>query len=361
MTDKGNRNRGAKIGRLAALLLLLSLLPACSTARFYGQILQGQGELMRRARPVSAVLADPAAKPRLKDKLRTTRDLLAFARSELHLPARGQYERYSDLGRRYSVWVVFAAPEFSLEAHTWWYPLIGSLKYRGYFRESLAEQEAARLRARGLDVFVGGVEAYSTLGWLRDPLLNTFIGRPDAELAELLFHELTHQRLYLPGDTDFNEALATAVGREGARRWLRARGRQAELAEYERDLRTEHALVGEVLRSRAELQALYARRDLDEAARRQGKQAAFDRLRQRLQALNRRQAGALALDRWFAKPVNNARLNTLAAYHDLVPGFEALLRRHGGDLPAFYRAVAALRWQPAEQRRAFLHRLAAQP
>jgi predicted aminopeptidase len=340
---------------LAAALALAS----CSTARFYGQALAGQREMLRRTRPVAVVLEDPASSPELRHKLQTARDQLDFAERELGLPARGQYERYADLGRRHAVWVVFAAPEFSVEAKTWWYPLIGRLKYRGFFREELARAEAERWQSRGLDVFVGGVEAYSTLGWLRDPLLNTFLGRGDAWLAELLFHELTHQRVYLPGDTDFNEALATAVGQEGARRWLRARGRLRELAAFERELAVERAFVAEVLATRQRLEEVYqagSARPVEELRR--AKQAELERLRSRLQALDQRHGGSLKLDRWLALPLNNARLNTVATYHELLPLFEALLRRHGGVGEAFFGEIDRLRKLEGRARRQRLEELA---
>jgi len=332
---------------LAAVLGLVS----CSTASFYGQALAGQRDMLHRARPVEVVLADPACTPAVRRKLEVARDQLAFAEASLALPVRGQYGRYADLGRRHAVWVVFAAPEFSTEAKTWWYPLIGSLKYRGFFEEELARAEAGRWQKRGLDVFVGGVEAYSTLGWLRDPLLNTFLGRDDAALAELLFHELTHQRLYLPGDTDFNEALATAVGQEGARQWLRARGRLEDLANYERELKFERGFVAEVLATRERLSNLY-RTGSDRApeALRSAKEAEFDRLKTRLHSLDRRHGGSPLLDRWLALPLNNARLNTIASYHELLPKFEALMARHSGDLEAFFREVAALRrWRAVDR------------
>src|SRR6185369_12129692 len=124
-----------------------------------------------------------------------------------------------------------------------WYPLVGSLEYRGFFSRQTAERYAERLKKQDRDVFVGGVEAYSTLGWFKDPLLNTFIFNPDAELAETLFHELAHQRVFARGDTDFNEAFATTVGEEGARRWLKAKGNMVELTQYETDLRRNREFV----------------------------------------------------------------------------------------------------------------------
>jgi predicted aminopeptidase len=326
----------------AIVFVLATFLSACSTLRFYSQALNGQTEMMSKARPVAEVLKDPKTKPILKECLLSVAHILRYAEDELRLPAEGQYSRYADLGRRYAVWVVFAAPEFSVEPKTWNYPLIGQLAYRGFFQEALAKAEAENLNAEGYDVHIGGVEAYSTLGFLRDPLLNTFIHRDDAALAELLFHELTHQRLYLRGDTDFNEAFATAVGQEGARRWLRSQGRLKELAEYEKGLRVEHAFVALALQTREELKRCYATKtDLKET-----KKAILEHFRQRAVALDRKQGSTMKIERWFAKPVNNARLATLSTYYELLPGFEALLTQNGGDLEKFFKEVEAMKHLP---------------
>lgn len=348
MARKGNKLDTWIRGLATATSFFLS---SCSTVGFYTQALQGQLEIMRKARPVDKVIADPATKPALKTKLDTVENILSFAEQELELPARGQYCRYANLGRRYVVWVIFAAPEFSVEAKHWWYPLVGSVKYRGFFRENLAKEEAERLKAEGLDVYVAGVEAYSTLGYLKDPLLNTFIGREDADLAELIFHELTHQRVYLSGDTDFNEALATVVGREGARRWLKSQGRSSELKEYDWETRVETEFIRELLKTRKDLSELYSNKDLTDDQRRHQKQATLQQLRIRLDKFNAQQGGHLKLDRWFKTPVNNARLNTAATYHDLVPAFEAVLRDCNGDIEVFLKRMESMRSLPPRIRR----------
>ena len=345
--------------------------------RFYSQAVGGQMEMLRKARPVAEVMADSKSKPLLKQKLSTVDDILDFAEKELHLPAKGQYRRYANLGRRHAVWVVFAAPEFSVKPKTWSYPLLGKLAYRGFFEEKLATAEADKLRAEGFDVYVAGVDAYSTLGFFRDPLLNTFIGRSDADLAELIFHELTHQRLYLSGDTDFNEAFATAVGQEGARRWLRARGRIKELAQYEKELRVEREFIKLVLETREELKGLYPAQDVAEKIPshihktrsehpksvlisvayekvlklRDQKTKAFSRLKQRALALDARHGGSLKLERWFAKPVNNARLATVSSYYEMLPGFEALLKQRGGDLEQYMADIGTMRQLKHDDRR----------
>jgi predicted aminopeptidase len=332
------------MNRLLFLLPILAAvgLSSCSTLRFYSQAAGGQMEMLRKARPVAEVMADPKSKPLLKQKLITVQDILDFAEKELHLPAKGQYRRYANLGRSHAVWVVFAAPEFCVKPKTWSYPLLGKLAYRGFFEEKLATREADKLRAEGYDVYVAGVDAYSTLGFFRDPLLNTFIGRSDADLAELIFHELTHQRLYLSGDTDFNEAFATAVGQEGARRWLRARGRLKELAQYEKDMRVEREFIKLVLETREELKVTYARTYRSRETELMQKQLVLSNLRLRALALDARHGGSMKIERWFKKPVNNARLATVSSYYEMLPGFEALLKQRGGDLEKFMADIGAM-------------------
>lgn len=330
---------------------LAFLLCSCSTLRFYSQAAGGQWEMLRKARPVAEVMADPASRPLLKEKLTTVGHILDYAGQELHLPADGQYRRYANLGRKHAVWVVFAAPEFSIEPMTWCYPLLGRLAYRGFFEENLAEAEAARLRSKGYDVHVSGVAAYSTLGFFRDPLLNTFIGRDDADLAELVFHELTHQRLYLRGDTDFNEAFATAVGQEGARRWLRSERRWKDLARYEKELRVEREFVQLILHVREQLKEVYSRTHRSPEAERLQKERVLARLKERALALDRRHGGSLCIERWFKKPVNNARLATVSSYYEMLPGFEAILKGCGGDIDAFFAEIDAMRGLDHDERR----------
>ncbi len=208
-----------------AFLLAVLATTGCQSLGYYGQAIKGQYEIVARQESIEKLLADPHTPAPLKAKLQLVESLRAFAAKDLKLPVDGHYQKYADVRRRFVVWNVEAAPEFSLEPKSWWYPIVGSLEYRGYFSERGATNYAARLRKKGYDVYVGGVQAYSTLGWFKDPVLNTFIFEPEPDLAEILFHELAHQQVFASGDTDFNEAFATTVGQEGARRWLRAQGR----------------------------------------------------------------------------------------------------------------------------------------
>ena len=175
------------------------------------QSVQGQLALMSKREPINRVIDKPSTPPALRAQLETIAAIRDFASRELGLPDNGSYRSYADLGRPYVVWNVVAAPEFSVDAKQWCYPIVGCVAYRGYFVERKARRFAQALRGRGFDVTVGGVAAYSTLGHFNDPVLNTMMGWNDVELAAIIFHELTHQLLYVPNDSSFNEALATTI------------------------------------------------------------------------------------------------------------------------------------------------------
>ncbi len=326
--------------RCASLSLALGL-SACTDLAYYRQAAAGQWALWQARQPVADRVADAATPPALRQRLLLAQALRAFASTELALPDNGSYRDYADMGRPWVVKTVFAAPELSLEPRLWCFPLVGCLSYRGYFDAEAAQQFAAALRAGGDDVYVAEVPAYSTLGWLEDPLLNTFIDWPDGRLAELIFHELAHQRLYIANDTAFNEAYATAVGRLGAERWLaqpgRAQARQAYLVELQR----REAFLLLVADAREQLAALYAsgRR---EAEKRMGKLRLLAELRERYALLKRSWDGYAGYDRWFAQDLNNAKLAGVSTYHRQVPAFLALFERSGRDFSAFHQAAEAL-------------------
>jgi predicted aminopeptidase len=298
-------------------------------------------EISKKQEKNTRLLATPETPADLKRQLELIAELRSFAESQLELPAGNNYTAYADLERPHVVWSVFAAPEFSLEPKKWWYPVVGKLSYRGYFEETAARQEAETLTAQGYDTFIGDVDAYSTLGWFNDPVLNTFVHDPDSELAELIFHELTHRKIYLSDSTDFNEALATAVAEEGVRRWLRSKNHSRQLATYERDLKRRRAVFALIDQARIQLEALYAQTDLPEVEMRQRKASLLDTLVQRHQRLLSSWNGdeVLSRDPIAEVQVNNAFLNAVDTYQRLVPKFEALLASHNGDLATFFRDV----------------------
>jgi predicted aminopeptidase len=356
-------------GAYFALVLLLPLLAGCGTVGYYAQAIHGQCQILHRKQPIQELLADPKTPPPLKERLKLVLSIRQFAEGELRLPVNGQYRDYADLGRHFAVWSVYAAPEFSLKAKAWWYPVVGRLEYQGYFDEARARRFAAKLERKCFDVHVGGVEAYSTLGWFRDPVLNTFLFNDDTDLADLLFHELAHQRLFVGGDTDFDEAFATAVADEGVERWLRTRGDSAELARHRETVKRRQQFLALVSDARARLEKLYASnesaqsgartRDLScggtcaLAEWRRKKTAVFDQLRRDYAETKSRWGGSTEYDGWFNQPLNNALMNTVDTYYALVPAFQRMLAAQGGDLAKFYKEAAALGKlkKPERQRR----------
>lgn len=352
--------------RCVCCLLLAIWLSGCADTRYYAQSVGGHLALMTAARPLDDWLADTQTPESLRQRLRLAQALRHFSVSELHLPDNASYRRFADLHRRYVVWNVVAAPELSLELKTWCFPVAGCVGYRGYFDEADAQALASELRAQGLETHVYGVPAYSTLGWMNwlggDPLLNTFVDLPDGELARLMFHELAHQVLYVPGDTPFNESFATAVERLGADHWLASQAnpeaRQA-FAAYDQRRQQFRALTRN---TRERLAQIYKQNDL-QAQESKGliamKSEVFQDFRNRYAALKQSWGGYSGYDAWVAQ-ANNASFGAQAAYDELVPGFEALFMREGRDWPRFFAAVQQLASRPAAERLAQLQALSAQ-
>ncbi|HRO60187.1 MAG TPA: aminopeptidase [Burkholderiaceae bacterium] len=328
---------------------------------YWWQSASGQLELVRRAQPIPELIDDPATDPLLRERLIRAVEIREFASRELGLPDNDSYTRYADLGRPYVVWNVFAAPALSLKLRKWCFPVAGCVSYRGFFDRDDAERFAQRMREEGYEAYVGGVPAYSTLGWFSDPLLNTFVAQHEVEVARLIFHELAHQRLYVSGDSAFNESFATAVERIGVERWLAAReavtgDSSARLAWQARSERRADFLAL-LRRHRGALSALFASPSSDED-KLAGRERIFAEMRDDYALLRQRWGGFAGYDRWFAQPLTTAHLASVATYTDLVPAFESLLAREGGDLARFYQAAVGLSDLPALERSRTLAALA---
>ena len=339
--------------RAGAAALAACLLAGCSGASYLLHSASGHLQVLSARRPIPDVLRDPATDESLAGRLREVEQMRAFAQTELALPAGGSYRDYADVGRDYVVWSVVAAPALSLEPRRWCYPVVGCLSYRGYFELARAAAEARRLREAGYDVYVAPVQAYSTLGWFDDPVLNTLLRGPPWYTAGVMFHELAHRRLYIPGDTAFNEAYASAVQEEGERRWLAAHGDRDALEDHARHRAAHAAFLDLVAGTRDELEALYAG-PLPDARKLARKDEVLRGLRARYAELRRGWGGYRGFDRWFAQDLNNAKLALVATYNDLVPRFAALLASLDGDMAAFHRAAEDLAAVDPASRRAAL-------
>lgn len=335
-------------------LLILTLFVSCETVGYYGQAAKGQLSLLLGRQQIDALLRAPDLDGETRRKLQLVLDVREFAEQELQLQAGDSYLSFTALEQPYVLWNVFAAPEFSTEPMQWCYPIAGCVSYRGYFLEEAAQRSAATLTSQGLDVYSGGVDAYSTLGWFDDPLTSAVLRRPDHRLVALLFHELAHQRLYLPGDTMFNESFATFVEQEGLRRWLERHPQGGLDAQIARENQMQEVFVALVNTHREALRELYAQ-PLSVEEKRTGKQAIQRAMREEY-AQMRETWDYQGYDRWFAGPLNNAQMATVASYNVLVPFFESMLATAEGDLARFYRDVDAFTQLPATQREQLLPR-----
>ena len=334
-------------GLLLAAALLVS--GGCSTVSYYAQAVSGQIGVMAASRPLDDVLADPRTAEPVRQRLRLLPELRRFATDELHLVASRSYRTYADLGREAMVWSVVATPADSLEPRQWCYPIVGCASYRGYFDHAAAANYAAGLAEQGWDVAVEPVPAYSTLGWFSDPVPSTVVHWPVAHIAGLIFHELAHETLYLPGDSAFNEAYASVVEREGVRRWLPQYGTpESRLARRRADKRRGEFL-GLIDGARKSLQRLYAS-DTGGLQMQARKAEILGRLRAAYVAQKHAWGGYRGYDRWFERPLNNARIASVSTYNGLSPVFESLLRQVGADMPRFHAECRALAVLPDAQR-----------
>jgi predicted aminopeptidase len=321
--------------------LMVALVVISSGGCYLLQSAQGQLSLMSKREPISRVIDKPSTLPALRAQLEAVTAIRDFATHELGLPDNGSYRSYADVGRPYVVWNVVAAPEFSVDPKEWCYPVVGCVAYRGYFSEQRARRFGTRMRSQGLDVTVGGVAAYSTLGHFNDPVLNTMMGWDDVELAAIIFHELTHQLVYVPNDSSFNEALATTVEEEGVRRWLQSLGRDADLSKHLEQQAHYLKVIDLLTASRTELRAIYASGVTPDQMRAK-KHAAFADMRASFAVLKTGWGGHAPFESWFTEDLNNAHLASIATYFSCVPGFERELKAAGGDLAVFYARVREL-------------------
>ncbi|TWI61453.1 putative aminopeptidase [Pseudoduganella lurida] len=341
---------------LLAGLSCAAMLAGCAQVKYYVQAAQGQYSLWSDSRPVDDWLGDPNTEPKLRARLEKSVVIRKFAVQQLGLPDNASYKQYAALNRPFVLWNVVATPELSLRPIQWCFPIAGCVAYRGYYNKEDAMAYAAELRAEGDDVQVGGVPAYSTLGWFSDPLLSTFINYSDAELARMVFHELAHQVVYIPGDSRFNEAFASAVEEAGVDRWLDLYGNEAMREAYLRYSTRRKEFLNLLVKHRQRLSDLYAGK-ASTKKKREEKARIFASLQSEYAVLKASWGGYAGYDRFFAEKLTNAHLAAVATYNDLLPGFKALLAQEK-TFPRFYAAVQRMSNLPSVERNERLAQLA---
>lgn len=343
--------------KLAIAMSQMIGLGACTHVPYYAQAVDGHFRVIHRAQPISKVIANPDTDPKLKHSLAKVVQLREFASRELKLPDNLSYTSYADLERPFVVWNVFAAPELSVQLKEWCFVQVGCVNYRGFFSQESAERYAAELRDEGYDVHVGGIRAYSTLGWFSDPVLNTFIGYSEMDLARLIFHELAHQVMYVSDDTVFNESFATAVEHEGIKRWFNRTGAAPAQALLTARQERETLFTGLILKHRKQLQELF-QSDLSDSEKRAGKARILDQLRAEFALLKAKNNELGSYDRWFSQPINNALLATVSIYTQLLPAFQGILQQQDQDMERFFDTVTKLGKLPKQERNLILQQAA---
>jgi len=342
---------------LSVVVLISSLtLTGCQSIGYYSQSIKGQWQVVYRSKPIDTWLKEETTPIELKEKLKQVKLIRQFASSELNLPDNKSYTKYADIERDNVVWNIFAAPELSLQPYTWCYPIIGCQAYRGYFSKQPAIDLAKKIKANGYDVSVGGVKAYSTLGWFNDPVLNTFINYSQTNLASLIFHELSHQIVYVKDDTVFNESFATMVENKGVEIWLKHHNQDQELFRYQQTQLFENEILTLITYYKDKLDELY-KNEINEQDKRDKKLMLFAQLKQEYEQLRKSFHFTSAWDNWFSQALNNAHLVAIGTYYDKVAEFEQLFVKSNRDFATFFLAVKKLAKLSKDEREVFFTNL----
>jgi predicted aminopeptidase len=345
--------KGSKVISLIIISgILLCSLFGCSTLGYYSQSIRGHLSLLAKRQPVADLLQDESLDESRHKQLALASDIRNYASKTLKLPDNGSYRQYVELDKPYIVWNVVATPELSLDPVKWCFPIVGCLTYRGYYDEQAAERYAQPLRDKGYDVMVRGVRAYSTLGWFDDPLLSTMFRQGPNALAEVIFHELSHQIIYAKNDTVFNEAFASAVGELGVKRWIKSR-QPEKLDDYLQALQRRDQFLDLLRNTSDALRTLYAS-ELDDGEKRRRKAGIISQLHEDYEKLKAGWDGFNGYDGWFKTPVNNARLISIAVYRDRVPDFMRWFDACGSDFSRFYAVVKRMGKMEQQERHGIL-------
>jgi predicted aminopeptidase len=293
--------------------------------------------ILQAREPIAELAADPRTDPALRASLGLVVASRDYAAS-LGLEAKQTYTTYADVGRDTLLLVLQAAPRDCICAHTWKYPIVGRIPYKGFFDPKAARREADRFAARGYDIYLRPSSAFSTLGWFNDPLLSTALTGDSVELASTVFHEIAHNTLYVKSATPFNESYAQFVGYHAAQAFFRDQG-DTLLAARAAARWHDEIVLGEFYADLVgRLQRLYGSRP-DPAGLDRGRTEAGAWARQELQGPVAARLKTLTIGRLPERPVNNARLGGARIYRTRLDLFDRWFEQHRRDVRL---SVAAL-------------------
>jgi len=292
--------------------------------------------LMSKRKPVEEVLQDKTLSNKRKQQIKQVQSIRKFAHQELKLPKNNSYTSYVELKREAISWNVIATPKYSIEPIKTCFPFTGCVSYLLYFSKERAQQVVNEHKKLGHDTHIIASPAYSTRGVFNDPIVSTMFNGGVSSIAQIVFHELAHQKLYRKNDSDFNEAFASAVGQEGTKLWLK-KDHPEKVKTYNEYLLKRGQFFGLLITSRKELKALY-QSDKTQAEMEKGKREVFAGLQQKYTQLKKSWHGDNRFDSWFNKhPVNNAKLAVIGVYFQKVPEFTKQLTAYNYDFEKFYQ------------------------
>jgi predicted aminopeptidase len=296
-----------------------------------------QTRILQARRPIADMLRDPRTDPGTRELLRVVLDARDFA-AEIGYAAGETYTTYAEIGRDTLLLVLSASPPDCLCPHTWKYPIVGRIPYKGFFDPAMARKEADRLERRGYDIYLRPAGAFSTLGWFNDPLYSTALSRDSVELAATVFHEIAHNTLYVKSATPFNESFAQLAGYRAAEAFFQGRGSLAAAEQAANRWADEVVLSGYYAELGRRLDSLYSTVN-DSAGVEAGRVELGRWARDQLQGEVGAQLRTYTIGPMAERPINNARLIAARIYRTRLGLFEQWYQRHDGNIAA---AVAAL-------------------
>jgi predicted aminopeptidase len=287
---------------------------------------------LSRREPISELVANPATPKDVRAKLRVVLAARQYAKDSIKLRTKDSFTTYSRLDHDTLVLVVSAAYRDTLAPYTWWFPIVGRVPYKGYFDFNAARKEAKELAADGFDVYVRPSDAFSTLGFFNDPLLNTTLKGDSLDLANTVIHELTHNTFYAAGQAPFNESFAMFVGARGAAAFFRSRGQPAAAARLDAEWEDDKLLARFWSRLIGSLDSAYAAHADDKAARIAARDTVYARARAEL--VHEVAPQLKTINPLFAERVqlNNAALLARRVYATDLDLFDRIYERENRDL-----------------------------
>ena len=337
--------RGLLLGGVLVLLSLVAFSCSGCSPVYVARAGWTQMKIMAGRTPLEEVIRDPDTSPEVRHKLLLTRQARAFAIHMLELDAGDSYTTFSRVDSEVLAWIISAAYPDRLEAKTWWFPVVGRVPYRGYASREAAEDAEADLAGEGFDTYLRPTSAYSTLGWFSDPLLSTLLRYDDVALVETVLHELSHNHLWVPNHTRFNESYATFVGRVGAVRFFCGPGSTPSVpgkCEAARSRWAQYLAFSAFLEAFVDdLREIYGRTDLTTAEKLEARAAVHAHYREQYEAGPQEEEDLRMVRRFLESPLNNAILMSRLRYFHRLNDFQRLLDAHSGDLPAAIRQIKA--------------------